>query len=219
MEFQFICGMEHHKRALEVAASGGHKLAIIGAPGSGKRTLRDAGSGLGMVPGQVLLFEPCKCGYLGDKVHRCTCRIQSIEHHVSAMLKTFERQSVDMAIAAEAVSIHKLLRFWNLPDDCMETTDMVLKRVQAAQTLACERQGVHNADLTPGLIREHCRLDEPCMALYRRAHERLGLHTGDFMRIMRVSRTVADLDGAAGIAVMHLAEAIQYRAGVKEQAV
>jgi len=89
----------------------------------------------------------------------------------------------------------------------------VRKRVEAAQARQIERWGVLNAGLSPADVTRGCVLSDPCTALLTRACERVGFSGRAFYGVIKVTRTIADLDGSEAIEVPHLAEAIQYRAG------
>ena len=87
--------------------------------------------------------------------------------------------------------------------------------MNAARRVQTERYGPDgpacNAQMGPRELRAYCKLDEPCQKLIRGAYDRLGLTARGYDRILRVARTIADLDGAEEIQVQHLAEALQYR--------
>jgi magnesium chelatase family protein len=97
-----------------------------------------------------------------------------------------------------------------------ETSAQIRERVTRARSVQQQRlqseSGIHsNAMLTSRLIKEHCRLDAAGTAMLRNAMERLGLSARAYDRILKVSRTIADLEGEENILSHHLAEAIQYR--------
>lgn len=101
-------------------------------------------------------------------------------------------------------------------EDRAESSAAIRERVLAARTIQTERfrsnPGVHcNAQMTSKLTREHCRLTDECRSIMEMAMNRLGLSARAYDRILRVSRTVADLEGSPDIKPYHLQEAITYR--------
>ena len=96
-----------------------------------------------------------------------------------------------------------------------EDSEAIRARVNAARNLQTARFGPDgpacNAQMGPKELRAYCKLDEPCQRLIRGAYDRLGLTARGYDRILRVARTITDLDGEEDIAVHHLAEALQYR--------
>ena len=96
-----------------------------------------------------------------------------------------------------------------------EASEAIRRRVNAARAVQTARYGPDgpacNAQMGPKELRAYCKLDEPCRQLIRGAYDRLGLTARGYDRILRVARTIADLDGAEDITVHHLAEALQYR--------
>ena len=96
-----------------------------------------------------------------------------------------------------------------------EPSAAIRQRVNAARAVQTARYGPDgpacNAQMGPRELREHCKLDGECQRLIRGAYDRLGLTARGYDRILRVARTIADLDGEEAIAAHHLAEALQYR--------
>jgi magnesium chelatase family protein len=97
-----------------------------------------------------------------------------------------------------------------------EPSASVRERVTRARNIQTERfhnyEGIHsNAQLTPALMREYCDLSGECSLMLKNAMEKLGLSARAYDRIIKVSRTIADLEGCTDIQPQHLAEAIQYR--------
>jgi magnesium chelatase family protein len=311
LDFAEVRGQEHVKRALEVAASGGHNLLMVGPPGSGKtmlarrlptilpamgfdealettkihsivgllprqdalvstrpfrsphHTISDAGLiGGGTVPrpGEVSLahngvlfldellefkknvlemlrqpledaevtisraattltypadfmlvaaMNPCPCGYLGDGLHSCTCTplmIQRYRRRLSGPLL----DRIDLHIEVPRIS-HKEL------SDAEEAEDSnaIRARVERARQIQRERfagsNTLCNAAMKPRQLRKFCTLDEAGQQLMEMVTDRLGFSARTYTRLLKVARTIADLNGEENIRQEHLAEAIQYR--------
>ena len=310
LDFKDVLGQENVKRALEVAAAGGHNVLLIGPPGSGKSMLSKrlpsilpdmtweeslevsqiysvlglltarqplvsrrpfrsphhtisnaglAGGGSSPKPGEismahkVVLFldelpefrkdtldlmrqpledekitisrvsgsltypaefmlvcamNPCKCGWYGDPSGRCRCSeaaVQSYRSRISGpMLDRID-------IVVEVPSVH----FEDLRTRAeAEPSSEVKKRVNAARRVQNKRFGDSrcNARMGPEDMRRYCRLDDDCAELMKSAFDIMGLTARSYDRILKVARTIADLDGSADIRTEHIAEAIQYRA-------
>ncbi len=92
-----------------------------------------------------------------------------------------------------------------------EASRVVAGRVRLARQRAIDRQGIANGELAGAALDRHCRLDDASSQFLQRTTTRLGWSARSFHRVLRVARTVADLEGSAAIATAHLGEAIQYR--------
>lgn len=157
----------------------------------------------------VCAMNPCKCGYYGHPSGRCTCPDQSVRGYrkrISGPLL----DRIDLHINVMPVDLPSLQA--RRP---AEPSSAIKARVDAARALQNERyrgQSFHsNAFLTPAELRKHCMPDAEGRALLAAAFERLGLTARAYDRILKVSRTIADLAGAPSIGAMHIAEAIQFR--------
>ncbi len=157
----------------------------------------------------VCAMNPCKCGWYGDPSGRCTCSqasIDSYQSHVSGPLL----DRIDIVVDVPAV------RFEDLRNrEQAESSKEVKARVNAARAAQHQRfTGEHtlcNARMTPSQTQKHCLLDEDCEKLMKAAFSSMGLTARSYDRILRVARTIADLDGSENITPAHLAEAIQFR--------
>jgi len=157
----------------------------------------------------VCAMNPCKCGWYGHPSGRCTCspaRIQQYTAKISGPLL----DRIDICIDVPSLEYEELS---GRADG--ETSAQIKERVNAARAVQTARFGPDgpscNAHMGPAEMTEYCQLDENGQILMRNAYERLGLTARSYDRILRVARTIADLEGAANIEPVHLAEALQYR--------
>jgi len=312
LDYADVRGQENVKRALEVAAAGGHNLLMIGPPGSGKSmmakrlptilpplTLAESlettqihsvagklghhvslitqrpfraphhtisevalvGGGSTPQPGEISLahngvlfcdelpefsrtalevlrqpledrhitisrarysidfpcslmfvasMNPCPCGYYGDATHRCTCspgERQRYRNRISGpLLDRIDIQCEIVPVAFGALS----------EASPGEPSSVIRERVVKARALQAERfraeKGIFcNAQMTESMIRSYATPDAQCLSLLRTAMERLRLSARAYSRILKVARTIADLEGSPHIAPPHIAEAVGYR--------
>ena len=164
-------------------------------------------------PARLMLaaaMNPCPCGHFGDSQKACTCAPQVVQRYLARISGPL-LDRIDLHVEVPAV------RYKELSDRRLgEPSSAIRERVSAAR----ERQrarfagmpGVYaNAHMHPKEIREYCRLDEGSESLLRTAITRLGFSARAYHRILKIARTIADLDGAGDIGTAHVSEAIQYR--------
>ncbi|HEB57657.1 MAG TPA: ATP-dependent protease [Gammaproteobacteria bacterium] len=153
-------------------------------------------------------MNPCPCGYLGHPEGRCRCTPEQIQRY-RARISGPLLDRIDMH-----VEVPPLPRGTTHGDDNAappEDSASVRVRVVAAHERQLARAGTVNARLEPGEIRRYCALDEDDHRLLESAIDRLGLSARATDRILRVARTIADLDDSESIATAHLGEALSYR--------
>ena len=158
----------------------------------------------------VCAMNPCKCGWYGDPSRRCTCSDQSVASYrgrISGPLL----DRIDIVIEVPAVHFEELRARAEA-----EPSSAIRDRVNSARAIQngrfARKQGMCNARMGPAEMREFCVLDDACAALMKQAFEALGLTARSYDRILRVARTIADLERSEQIQPQHLAEAISYRA-------
>ena len=157
----------------------------------------------------VCAMNPCKCGWRGHPSGKCTCSDKEVEKYVQKISGPL-LDRIDLHVNVPSVE-YEAMRRKSKP----ESSAQVKERVDAARAIQSRRfegTGIPcNAQMTPPMVGRFCKLDSRCDALMKSAFERMGLTARSHDRVLRVARTIADLDGAEHIGVEHLSEAIQYR--------
>ena len=161
----------------------------------------------------VCAMNPCKCGYFGDPNKQCSCTPSSISKYLERISGPL-LDRIDIEIELPAVSYDEISGK-TAPG---EPSERIRERVNRARAFADKRlsdagdeRGILNAKMPPRLLRKHCTPTAEGLELMREAFETLGLSARGHDRVLRVARTIADLDGEELIGEDHIAEAIQYR--------
>ncbi len=155
-------------------------------------------------------MNPCPCGYLTDPDHECTCSINAIQRYMGKISGPLVDR-IDIQIEVPAIKYKELAS-----ETAGETSDEIRKRVIKARAIQTKRfselPDIHkNADMGTHEIRKYCKLDEAGKELLKMAITKLGLSARAYDRILKVSRTIADVENSENILAQHVGEAIQYR--------
>lgn len=316
-DFKDVKGQQKAKRAMEIAAAGGHNMLMMGSPGSGKtlmakcfasilpplelkealeltkiysisgllpsneplitqrpyRAVHHSASSVGIIgggsnpkPGEITLahrgvlfldemvefprnvletlrqpiedgeviisraqtsikypadfmllgaMNPCPCGFLGDSQKQCSCSEFQIQRYRSRLSGPL-LDRIDLQIEVPRLSPEELL---NMKDDS-EPSGEIRKRVVNARQIQAQRYKntniLNNSELNSDLIKKFCRIDENSKNMLKSAIIKFNLSGRSYDRILKLARTIADLDGSQDISQSHIAQALQYRTFVSE---
>ena len=160
----------------------------------------------------VCAMNPCKCGWYGHPSGRCTCSENQVDQYMRRISGPL-LDRIDMYVEVPSVEYEAMRR-----KEKPESSAVIRRRVNAAREVQKQRfSGTEvscNAYMPPAMIGQFCALDAAGERLMQSAFDRLGLTGRSHDRILRMARTIADLEGAARIEAPHLAEAIQYRSNI-----
>jgi magnesium chelatase family protein len=157
----------------------------------------------------VAAMNPCPCGFFSDPTHECTCSPLAVQRYHSRISGPL-LDRIDIHIEVPAIRYRELTE-----QRAAESSDMIRARVDQARRLQLERfsgkRMFCNAQMGARELTAYCQVDSAGERLLELAINRLGLSARAYTRILKVARTIADLDGGGPIAAHHISEAIQYR--------
>ena len=157
----------------------------------------------------IASMNPCPCGFYGSKDKECTCTPQAISKYMGKISGPL-LDRIDIQIEVTPVKYQKLDT-----TEKIENSEKIKNRVNKARKIQHERyinDNIYsNSQLTPKLIEKYCTLDKQGKKILEMAFEKMGLSARAYGRILKVARTIADLDEKESIQTTHIAEAIQYR--------
>lgn len=157
----------------------------------------------------VASMNPCPCGFYGSKEKECTCTPQAIQKYMGKISGPL-LDRIDIQVEVTPVKYEKLQG-----NEKIETSAKIKERVDKARKIQQNRYKeleIHsNSQLTSTLIEKYCKLGEKEKQILKKAFDTLGLSARAHDRILKVARTIADLDEKENIEISHITEAIQYR--------
>ena len=157
----------------------------------------------------ITSMNPCPCGYYGSSDKKCNCTPEQIKKYINRISGPL-LDRIDIHVEVNTI---KFKQFEVNKE--IETSEQIRKRVNAARDLQKERYKKYNifsnSELTPKLIEQFCKLNSKSKKILELAFNKLGLSARAYSRILKVSRTIADIERCENIEEKHIAEAIQYR--------
>lgn len=158
----------------------------------------------------IASMNPCPCGYYNHPTKECSCTGTQIHRYLSKISGPL-LDRIDMHIEVMPVELEKITS-----NQEAEPSEIIRERVMQARDIQNERfkayPGIHcNAQMNPALLKKYCPLDTQCISLLKIAMQKFGLSARAYDRIIKLSRTIADLAGNEKILPQYIAEAIQYR--------
>ena len=157
----------------------------------------------------IASMNPCPCGNYGSATSECRCSAAQIHKYLTKLSGPL-MDRIDIHVEVDNVT------YYELNDETLaEPSEVVRDRVNKARQIQLERlkaKGRHcNSQMSPADIKKYCKLDKECLQLLEESFEKLNLSARAYNRVLKVARTIADLEGVEKITVKHIAESLQYR--------
>lgn len=157
----------------------------------------------------VASMNPCPCGFYGSKTKKCRCSAKDIRRYLDRISGPL-LDRIDIQVEVDAVPVKEISE-GGAAESSAEVGARV-RKVRELQQARYAQDGIHcNAQLDAGLSKKYCPMTPEATALLHMAVERMGMSMRAYGRVVKVARTIADMDGADTIGTIHVAEAIQYR--------
>ncbi|SHJ05362.1 YifB family Mg chelatase-like AAA ATPase [Lutispora thermophila] len=157
----------------------------------------------------IASINPCPCGYFGDESNKCTCSVNQIKNYIGKISGPL-MDRIDLHIEVKPVKFNDLSS-----DSRSESSSSIKERVNKARDIQLKRysnEGIYfNSQLKPKHMSKYCKIGQKEKALLQSAFEKYNMSARAYNRILKVARTIADLDNSDTIKSNHIAEAIQHR--------
>jgi magnesium chelatase family protein len=191
-----------------------HVLESLRQPMEDGFVIISRASGRILFPSKFILLaaeNPCPCGFFGDPTHNCICSASLVAKYQKKVSGPM-LDRIDIHLDIPAVKVEKLTDHKNFKS---EPSELIRKRVQKARDLQSKRFNntsvKSNSEMTNRDIKKYCSLSNDCILLLKTAVSKLNLSARSYQRIIKISRTIADLEGSLKIKPNHIAESLQYR--------
>ena len=151
-------------------------------------------------------MNPCQCGYYGNPNKQCKCKTEQIKKYINKISGPL-LDRIDIHIEVNPISYTQIEN-----EKAKETSEQIRQRVNKARNIQKERYNIYsNSELTPKLIEKYCKLNSKSKKILELAFNKLKLSARAYNKILKVARTIADIENCENIEEKHIAEAIQYR--------